>query len=155
MRNPKMYEEIGARMRRGIIFHGPSGTGKTTLAKATAGQAGVPFFSCNASEFCEIYVGVGPKRVKDLFKKAKQSAPSIIYIDQIDAIGNRKGFGTYNDGAGSQKNSTINQLLSEMDGFSSHEHILVIASTNRLQMIDSSLLRAGRFDLKIKVPLPT
>lgn len=101
MRDPKKYENIGARMRRGIIFFGPSGTGKTTLAKATAGEAGVPFFSCNASEFCEIYVGVGPKRVKELFKKAKESAPSIIYIDEIDAIGNRKGFGMYNDGAGS------------------------------------------------------
>lgn len=101
MKDPQQFKSIGARMRRGIIFYGPSGTGKTTLAKATAGQAGVPFFSCNASEFCEIYVGVGPKRVKDLFARAKESAPSIIYIDQIDAIGNRKGLGPFNDGAGS------------------------------------------------------
>lgn len=155
MKDPKKFEAIGARMRRGIIFYGPSGTGKTTLAKATAGQAKVPFFSCNASQFCQIYVGVGPKRVKDLFKKAKQSAPSIIYIDEIDAIGNRKSFGMFNDGAGSEKNSTVNQLLSEMDGFSSHQHVLVVASTNRLEMIDPALLRAGRFDLKIKVSLPS
>ena len=154
MRDPSRYHRIGARMRKGIILHGPSGTGKTTLAKATAGEAGVPFFSCNASEFCQIYVGMGPKRVKELFKKAKEAAPSIIYIDEIDAIGNRKSLGMFNDGAGSEKNSTINQLLSEMDGFASHEQVLVIGSTNRIEMIDSSLLRAGRFDLKIRVPLP-
>lgn len=142
-------------MRRGIIFYGPPGTGKTTMAKACAGEADVPFFSCSASEFCEIYVGMGPKKVRELFNKAKEASPSIIYIDEIDAIGNRKNMNFFNDGSGSEKNSTINQLLSEMDGFASDKAVLVIASTNKLEMLDPSLLRPGRFDLKFKIDLPS
>jgi cell division protease FtsH len=153
MLSGEKYQNLGARMRRGILLHGPSGTGKTTLAKACAHESNVSFFSSNAAEFCEIYVGMGPKKIRDLFSKAKQSAPSIIYIDEIDAIGKRNNGGLF-ESSNSEKNSTINQLLSEMDGFDSSSQVLVIGSTNRLEMVDSALLRPGRFDLKIYTPLP-
>lgn len=143
-------------MRRGVLLYGPPGTGKTTLAKACANEAGIPFYACNAAEFCEIYVGMGPKKVRDLFEKAKQTAPCVVFIDQLDALGARGNENSIMfESANSEKNSTINQILTEIDGFETSDKVLVIAATNRLEMVDKSLVRSGRFDVKISIPLPS
>lgn len=149
--NPGKYTGVGARIPKGIILVGPPGTGKTLLAKAVAGEAGVPFFSLSGSDFVEMFVGVGASRVRDLFAEAKRSAPCIVFIDEIDAIGARR---SSNSGAETENNQTLNQLLVEMDGFSSEETIIVLAATNRPEMLDKALLRPGRFDRQITIPTP-
>lgn len=151
LKNPGRYEDVGCRLRRGIIFYGPPGTGKTLLAKATAGETNSQFISCSASEFCEMYVGVGAKRVRELFEKAREYESTIILIDEIDALGKRRNDF---DASDTERNSTLNQILTEMDGFGTNGKILVIAATNRLEMVDAALLRSGRFDLKIQISLP-
>ena len=149
LKNPKKYEELGARMPKGVILYGPPGTGKTLTAKAIAGEAGVPFFSMCGSDFMEKSVGVGASRVRDLYKKARKAAPCIVFIDEIDAIGGSRG----QDSSG-ERDQTINALLAELDGFKSGENILTICATNRLDILDPALLRAGRFDLKLAIGLP-
>lgn len=149
MKNPEKYSEMGARMPKGVIFYGSPGNGKTLLAKAIAGEAGVNFISTSGSDFVEMYVGVGARRIRDLFNKAKKSAPCIVFIDEIDAVGVKRGSGN-----NSEKDQTINQLLVELDGFSSSDGVVVIAATNRLDMLDSALLRPGRFDRHIAIPMP-
>jgi cell division protease FtsH len=133
---------------------GPPGTGKTLLAKAVAGEAQVPFFSISGSEFVEMFVGVGASRVRDLFKRAKEKAPSIIFIDEIDAIGRSRGKGAFLSGANDERESTLNQLLTEMDGFGTNSGVIVLAATNRADMLDPALLRPGRFDRHIYLELP-
>lgn len=149
LKNPKMFHEKGAKMPRGIILYGEPGTGKTLLVKAIAGEAGVPFFSIAGSDFVEMFVGLGAKRVRELFEKARATGPCIVFIDEIDAVGRKRG-GDNN----SEKDQTINALLAELDGFSSKDEILVMAATNRLEDLDPALIRSGRFDKHIKVPLP-
>ena len=149
LKNPKKYEELGARMPKGVILYGPPGTGKTLTAKAIAGEAGVPFFSMCGSDFVEKYVGVGASRVRELYKKARKASPSIVFIDEIDAIGGGRG-----DSNNSEKDQTINALLAELDGFKTSDNVLTICATNRLDILDPALLRAGRFDLKLAVGLP-
>lgn len=154
LKTPQKYENLGAKIPRGAILSGAPGTGKTLLAKATAGEAGVPFFSVSGSEFVEMFSGVGASRVRDLFKKAKEKAPAMIWIDEIDAIGKaRAGAGIR--GGNDEREATLNQLLVEMDGFGSDEHIVVLAGTNRADMLDKALLRPGRFDRHIGIDLPT
>lgn len=153
LKEPKRYERLGAKIPRGAILSGPPGTGKTLLAKATAGEAGVPFFSVSGSEFVEMFVGVGPSRVRDLFANAKKSAPCIIFIDEIDAIGKSRGKGGQ-FGGNDERESTLNQLLVEMDGFGTKEHIVILAGTNRADVLDSALMRPGRFDRQIAVSQP-
>lgn len=150
--NPTKYHEIGARLPRGILLVGPPGTGKTLLAKAVAGQARVPFFTVSASEFVEMFVGVGAGRVRDLFEKAKEAAPSIIFVDELDAVGRQRfaGIGGGND----EREQTLNQLLVEMDGFEAHQDVIVIAATNRPDVLDPALLRPGRFDRQVTLGLP-
>lgn len=150
LKNPKKYVGAGATMPKGVIFYGPPGTGKTLMAKAIAGEAGVPFFSMSGSDFVEMYVGVGAKRVRELFKEAKKHAPCVVFIDEIDAVGGKRGFGNSH----SEREQTINALLNEMDGFSGSEGILVIAATNRIEMLDDALVRPGRFDRHIAIDLP-
>jgi cell division protease FtsH len=152
LRHPAKYHEIGARIPKGVLLSGPPGTGKTLLARAVAGEAGVPFFSLSASEFVEMFVGVGASRVRDLFAQAKQSAPAIVFIDEIDAVGRRRGagIGTVND----EREQTLNQLLAELDGFDPRVNIIVLAATNRPDVLDPALLRPGRFDRQVTVPLP-
>lgn len=150
LKNPKKYIEAGATMPKGVIFYGPPGTGKTLMAKAIAGEAGVPFFSISGSDFVEMYVGVGAKRVRELFKEAKKHAPCVIFIDEIDAVGGKRGYANSH----SEREQTINALLNEMDGFNGSEGILVIAATNRLEMLDEALIRPGRFDRHIAIELP-
>lgn len=150
LKNPSKYHEAGAKMPKGVIFYGPPGTGKTLLARAIAGEAGVPFYSASGSDFIEMFVGLGAKRVRDLFASARKNAPCIIFIDELDAIGGRRD-GISNN---SEQRQTINALLAEMDGFSGTENILVIAATNRIEDLDAALLRPGRFDKHIAVPLP-
>lgn len=149
LKNPQKYKEIGARMPKGAIFVGPSGTGKTLLAKAIASEAGVPFYSVSGSDFIEKYVGVGASRVRDLFEQAKKNAPCIVFIDEIDAIGGKR-----RDESGSEQIQTINAILTEMDGFSGSEGVMVLAATNRLDSLDNALIRPGRFDRTFNVPLP-
>lgn len=149
LKNPKKYQELGARMPKGVILYGPPGTGKTLIAKALAGEAGVPFHSACGSDFVEKYVGVGAQRVRELYKQARKSAPCIVFIDEIDAIGGNRG--ESNNG---EKDQTINALLAELDGFKSGDNILTICATNRLDILDPALMRAGRFDLKLAVGLP-
>ena len=149
LKNPKKYEELGARMPKGVILYGPPGTGKTLTAKAIAGEAGVPFFSMCGSDFVEKYVGVGASRVRELYKKARKASPSIVFIDEIDAIGGGRG-----DSNNSEKDQTINALLAELDGFKTSDNVLTICATNRLDILDPALMRAGRFDLKLAVGLP-
>ncbi|MDD6326896.1 MAG: ATP-dependent metallopeptidase FtsH/Yme1/Tma family protein, partial [Lachnospiraceae bacterium] len=144
---PERYLEIGAKLPRGALLVGPPGTGKTLLAKAVAGEANVPFFSLSGSEFVEMYVGVGASRVRDLFKKANSMAPCIIFIDEIDAIGRSRD--TRHSGGDSEREQTLNQLLSEMDGFDTSKGIVVLAATNRPEVLDKALLRPGRFDRRI------
>ena len=149
LKNPEKYQKIGARIPKGIILYGPPGTGKTLIAKAIAGEAGVPFFSMVGSDFVEKYVGVGASRVRDLYKKARKSAPCIVFIDEIDAVAGQRG-----QDENSERDQTINALLAELDGFKGTENIITICATNRLDMLDSAFKRAGRFDLKLAVGLP-
>lgn len=150
LKNPKKYYEMGAKLPKGIVLYGPPGTGKTLTAKAIAGEAGVPFFSVSGSDFVEMYVGLGAKRVRELFENARKKAPCIVFIDEIDAIGTHRG--AY--GGNSEKDQTINALLAELDGFSQRESIVVIAATNRIEDLDPALIRPGRFDKHIAVNLP-
>lgn len=152
LKNPSKFNALGARIPKGVLLVGPPGTGKTLLAKATAGEAGVPFFSISGSDFIELYVGVGASRVRDLFEKAKKSAPSVIFIDEIDAVGRQRGAGL--GGGQDEREQTLNQLLVEMDGFSANQGVIVMAATNRADILDKALLRAGRFDRQIYVGLP-
>ncbi|KAL4464409.1 hypothetical protein ABPG72_010896 [Tetrahymena utriculariae] len=155
LKHPSKYQAVGARLRKGVLIYGPPGTGKTMLAKATAGESNANFIFTTASEFVEMYVGVGAKRVRDLFSKARKFAPCIIFIDEIDGVGSRrKKNDSDQQGADMERATTLNQLLTEMDGFQQMENVVVIAATNRLQLIDDALLRSGRFDTKIKVNLP-
>lgn len=150
--NPQKYTKIGAKIPKGILLVGPPGTGKTLLAKAIAGEAGVPFFSISGSDFVEMFVGVGASRVRDLFDQAKKNSPCIVFIDEIDAVGRQRGAGL--GGGHDEREQTLNQLLVEMDGFESNEGIIVLAATNRPDVLDPALLRPGRFDRQIVVPLP-
>ncbi|MCQ2959138.1 MAG: ATP-dependent zinc metalloprotease FtsH [Bacteroidales bacterium] len=152
LKNPKKYTELGGKIPKGALLVGPPGTGKTLLAKAVAGEAGVPFFSLAGSDFVEMFVGVGAARVRDLFKEAKSKAPCIIFIDEIDAIGRARGKNGYN--TNDERESTLNQLLTEMDGFGTDSGVIVLAATNRAEILDKALLRAGRFDRQINVELP-
>ena len=149
LKNPKKYEAIGARTTKGVILYGPPGTGKTLIAKAIAGEAGVPFFSMVGSDFVEKYVGVGAQRVRDLYKKARKAAPCIVFIDEVDAVAGQRG-----RDENTESDQTINALLAELDGFKSSDNIVTICATNRLDMLDSAFKRAGRFDLKLAVGLP-
>jgi cell division protease FtsH len=151
---PEKYSIVGGKIPRGCLLIGPPGTGKTLLAKAIAGEAGVPFYSCSASEFIELFVGVGASRVRDLFKNAASSAPCIIFIDEIDAIGKARGSAHHSTNSNDEREQTINQLLTEMDGFKENNGVIVIAATNRADVLDSALLRPGRFDRQIMVDLP-
>ena len=152
LKNPKKYTELGARIPKGVLMVGPPGTGKTYLAKAVAGEAGVPFFSISGSDFVEMYVGVGAARVRDLFEQAKKNSPCIIFIDEIDAVGRHRGAGM--GGGHDEREQTLNQLLVEMDGFRINEGIIIIAATNRPDILDPALTRPGRFDRKIVVGYP-
>ncbi|WP_411374132.1 ATP-dependent zinc metalloprotease FtsH [Arthrobacter sp. MPF02] len=153
LKDPKRYQDIGAKPPKGVLLSGPPGTGKTLLARATAGEAGVPFFHASSSEFVEMVVGVGASRVRELFQAARNAAPSIIFIDEIDAIGRKRG-GTLAVGGHDEREQTLNQILTEMDGFSSSEGIVVLAATNRPDVLDPALLRPGRFDRSITVHAP-
>jgi cell division protease FtsH len=153
LKNPAKYTELGGKIPKGVLLVGPPGTGKTLLAKAVAGEAQVPFFSLSGSDFVEMFVGVGASRVRDLFKQAKEKAPCIIFIDEIDAIGRARGKNPLT-GANDERESTLNQLLTEMDGFSSNSGVIIMAATNRADILDRALLRAGRFDRQINVELP-
>src|SRR4051794_18330458 len=152
LKNPDKYRRLGGRIPRGVLLSGPPGTGKTLLARAVAGEAGVPYFSMSASEFIEMIVGVGASRVRDLFGQAKAAAPAIIFIDELDAIGRVRGSGSF--GGNDEREQTLNQILTEMDGFTGSEGVIVVASTNRPEVLDSALLRAGRFDRRVVVNAP-
>lgn len=153
LKNPEKYTALGGKIPKGALLVGPPGTGKTLLAKAVAGEAKVPFYSLSGSDFVEMFVGVGASRVRDLFKQAKEKSPAIIFIDEIDAIGRSRGKSNFT-GGNDERENTLNQLLTEMDGFATHEHVIVIAATNRADVLDKALLRAGRFDRQISVDLP-
>ena len=152
LKQPERFTAVGARIPKGVLLVGPPGTGKTMLAKAIAGEAGVPFFSISGSEFVEMFVGVGASRVRDLFKKAKDNAPCLIFIDEIDAVGRQRGAGI--GGGNDEREQTLNQLLTEMDGFEGNTGIIIIAATNRPDVLDTALLRPGRFDRQVTVDLP-
>ncbi len=152
LKSPKKYEGVGARIPKGILLVGPPGTGKTMLARAVAGEANVPFFSISGSEFVEMFVGVGASRVRDLFGKAKKNAPCIIFVDEIDAVGRRRGSGM--GGGHDEREQTLNQILVEMDGFEQGQNVIVLAATNRADVLDPALLRPGRFDRRVNVSLP-
>jgi AFG3 family protein len=154
LKNPERYTKLGAKIPKGVLLVGPPGTGKTLLARAVAGEAGVPFFNMSGSEFVEMFVGVGASRVRDLFKKAKQGAPSIIFIDEIDAIGRSRGRAASFQ-SNDERENTLNQLLTEMDGFGANAGVIVLAATNRGEILDRALLRPGRFDRQIYLDLPT
>ncbi|KAL2471274.1 ATP-dependent zinc metalloprotease FTSH 10 [Abeliophyllum distichum] len=153
LKNPKKYEELGAKIPKGALLVGPPGTGKTLLAKATAGESGVPFLSISGSDFMEMFVGVGPSRVRNLFQEARQCSPSIVFIDEIDAIGRARGRGGFS-GSNDERESTLNQLLVEMDGFATTSGVVVLAGTNRPDILDKALLRPGRFDRQISIDKP-
>ena len=148
-KNPKKFTDMGARIPKGVLLVGQPGTGKTLLAKAVAGEAGVPFFFISGSDFVEMFVGVGASRVRDLFEEAKKKAPCIIFIDEIDAVGRQRGAGL--GGGHDEREQTLNQLLVEMDGFAANEGVIVLAATNRPDVLDKALLRPGRFDRQIVV----
>ena len=152
LKNPGRYTRVGARIPKGVLLVGPPGTGKTLIAKAVAGEAGVPFFSISGSDFVEMFVGVGASRVRDLFTNAKKNAPCIVFIDEIDAVARRRGTGM--GGGHDEREQTLNQLLVEMDGFGVNEGIIVMAATNRVDILDPAILRPGRFDRKIGVARP-
>lgn len=152
LKHPKKYNDLGAKIPKGVLLYGPPGTGKTLLAKAVAGEAGVPFFSISGSDFVEMFVGVGASRVRDLFEQAKKSAPCIVFIDEIDAVGRQRGAGL--GGGHDEREQTLNQLLVEMDGFGANEGIIMIAATNRPDILDPALLRPGRFDRQIVIDRP-
>lgn len=152
LRHPKKFEEVGAKIPKGVLLIGPPGTGKTMLARAVAGEADVPFFSISGSEFVEMFVGVGASRVRDLFEKAKKNAPCIIFIDEIDAVGRRRGSGL--GGGHDEREQTLNQILVEMDGFETGTNVIVLAATNRSDVLDPALLRPGRFDRRVNISLP-
>nr|NP_849040.1 cell division protein [Cyanidioschyzon merolae strain 10D]Q9TJ83.1 RecName: Full=ATP-dependent zinc metalloprotease FtsH; AltName: Full=FtsHCP [Cyanidioschyzon merolae strain 10D]QFV16994.1 cell division protein ftsH-like protein [Cyanidioschyzon merolae]BAA88165.1 FtsH (FtsHcp) [Cyanidioschyzon merolae]BAC76202.1 cell division protein ftsH homolog [Cyanidioschyzon merolae strain 10D] len=152
LKNPSKFLAVGASIPKGVLLVGPPGTGKTLLAKAIAGEASVPFFSISGSEFVEMFVGVGASRVRDLFKKAKQNAPCLVFIDEIDAVGRQRGAGI--GGGNDEREQTLNQLLTEMDGFEGNTGVIVIAATNRVDVLDAALLRPGRFDRQIMVSMP-
>ncbi|MDD4169056.1 MAG: ATP-dependent zinc metalloprotease FtsH [Desulfotomaculaceae bacterium] len=152
LKSPKKYQELGAKIPKGVLLFGPPGTGKTLLARAVAGEAGVPFFSISGSDFVEMFVGVGASRVRDLFEQAKKSAPCIVFVDEIDAVGRQRGAGL--GGGHDEREQTLNQLLVEMDGFSPNEGIIILAATNRPDILDPALLRPGRFDRQIVVDAP-
>ena len=152
LKDPKQFISLGARIPKGVLLVGPPGTGKTLLAKAVAGEAGVGFLSISGSDFVELYVGVGASRVRDLFEQAKKTAPAIVFIDEIDAVGRQRGTGL--GGGHDEREQTLNQLLVEMDGFASNEGVVVLAATNRADVLDPALLRPGRFDRQIYVGLP-
>ncbi|WP_110987919.1 ATP-dependent zinc metalloprotease FtsH [Acaryochloris thomasi] len=153
LKQPERFTAVGARIPRGVLLIGPPGTGKTLLARAVSGEAGVPFFSISGSEFVEMFVGVGASRVRDLFKKAKESAPCLVFIDEIDAVGRQRGAGI--GGGNDEREQTLNQLLTEMDGFEGNSGVIIIAATNRPDVLDSALLRPGRFDRQVMVDLPS
>lgn len=153
LRNPEKYTTLGGKIPKGALLVGPPGTGKTLLAKAVAGEAKVPFFSLSGSDFVEMFVGVGASRVRDLFKQAKDKAPAIIFIDEIDAVGRARGKNNFS-GSNDERENTLNQLLTEMDGFGTNTHVIVLAATNRADVLDKALMRAGRFDRQIYVDLP-
>src|SRR5699024_4195862 len=150
--HPGRYHRLGARIPRGVLLMGPPGTGKTLLAKAVAGEANVPFFSISGSEFIEMFVGVGASRVRNMFNDARKEAPAIIFIDELDAIGRSRGVNV--GGGHDEREQTLNQILSEMDGFATDETVVVIAATNRPDVLDPALMRPGRFDRKIVVERP-
>ena len=152
LKNPKKFTDMGARIPKGVLLVGQPGTGKTLLAKAVAGEAGVPFFIISGSDFVEMFVGVGASRVRDLFEQAKRNSPCIIFIDEIDAVGRQRGAGL--GGGHDEREQTLNQLLVEMDGFSANEGVIVLAATNRPDILDKALLRPGRFDRQIVVGAP-
>ncbi len=152
LKNPKKFRDLGAEIPRGVLLVGPPGTGKTLMAKAVAGEAGVPFFSISASEFVEMFVGVGASRVRDLFMKAKRNAPAIIFVDELDAVGRQRGAGL--GGSHDEREQTLNQILVEMDGFEATDNVIVIAATNRPDVLDPALLRPGRFDRQVVIDLP-
>ena len=152
LKNPQKYTKVGARIPKGVLLVGPPGTGKTLLAKAVAGEAGVPFFSISGSDFVEMFVGVGASRVRDLFEEAKKNAPCIVFIDEIDAVARRRGTGM--GGGHDEREQTLNQLLVEMDGFGVNEGIIVMSATNRVDILDPAILRPGRFDRKVGVGKP-
>merc|ERR1719357_131941 len=153
LKNPAQYTDLGAKIPKGAILTGPPGTGKTLIAKATAGEANVPFISVSGSEFLEMFVGVGPSRVRDMFAQARQHSPSILFIDEIDAVGRKRG--GRNIGGQSEAENTLNQLLVEMDGFNTGStNVIVLAATNRVDILDPALMRPGRFDRQIYVPAP-
>lgn len=152
LKNPKKFRDLGAEIPRGVLLVGPPGTGKTLMAKAVAGEAGVPFFSISASEFVEMFVGVGASRVRDLFLKAKRNAPAIIFVDELDAVGRQRGSGL--GGSHDEREQTLNQILVEMDGFEPNDNVIVVAATNRPDVLDPALLRPGRFDRQVIIDLP-
>ena len=154
LKDPEKYKIVGASIPKGVIMEGPPGTGKTLLARAVAAEADVPFFSISASQFVEMYVGLGAARVRNLFKQAKESTPSIIFIDEIDAIGKKRSTGQGGVSGNEEREQTLNQILSEMDGFEKDNRVIVMAATNRIDMLDDALLRPGRFDRKVSVLLP-
>ena len=153
LKNPKKYTSLGGKIPKGVLLVGPPGTGKTLLAKAVAGEAGVPFFSISGSDFVEMFVGVGASRVRDLFKQAREKAPCIVFIDEIDAIGRARGRGAI-QGGNDERENTLNQLLVEMDGFSTDKGVILMAATNRPDVLDQALLRPGRFDRQIGIDRP-
>jgi cell division protease FtsH len=152
LKDPKKFQKLGGRIPKGVLMMGPPGTGKTLLARAIAGEAGVPFFSISGSDFVEMFVGVGASRVRDLFEQGKKHAPCIIFIDEIDAVGRHRGAGL--GGGHDEREQTLNQLLVEMDGFESNEGVIIIAATNRPDVLDPAILRPGRFDRRIVVSRP-
>src|SRR5476651_1842179 len=152
LKNPEKFQALGARIPRGVLLVGAPGTGKTLLAKAVAGEAGVPFFSISGSDFVEMFVGVGASRVRDLFDQAKKHAPCIVFVDEIDAVGRQRGAGL--GGGHDEREQTLNQLLVEMDGFEGTTGIIVVAATNRPDILDSALLRPGRFDRQVVIDRP-
>jgi len=152
LRDPKKFQKIGGRIPKGILMVGPPGTGKTLLAKAIAGEADVPFFSISGSDFVEMFVGVGASRVRDMFEQGRKNAPCLIFIDEIDAVGRQRGAGL--GGGNDEREQTLNSLLVEMDGFDTQEGVIIIAATNRPDVLDSALLRPGRFDRQVYIDLP-